>query len=191
MTWWKDLSKDSISGVIVALITGGGGIAVVVWLWNYVKQLFQWLMAILTFSVTMPLGAILILSMLLLVILPTVGFVMRRRISSKASVQKGSFLDYTSDTIFEIIVSWEWIRGLGDRGYSLNNLHMRCPKCGGLLSQHSSVDFDNYVPFPIIRCNFKDCGWKISSDMERLSYGEMQTRLAEEIDRRCYQKFRG
>lgn len=99
-------------------------------------------------------------------------------------------LDYTSDNIFEMIVSWEWTKGLGDRGYSLRNLHMRCPKCGGLLSQHSSVDYNNYVPFPIIKCNFKGCGWKIASDMERLGYGEMQARLAEEIDRRCFQKFR-
>ncbi|WP_157922218.1 hypothetical protein ABTY30_004645 [Escherichia coli] len=47
MAWLKDLSKDSISGVIVALVTGGSGIAVVVWLWNYIKQFFHWLMDIL------------------------------------------------------------------------------------------------------------------------------------------------
>lgn len=190
MAWLKDLSKDSISGVIVALVTGGSGIAVVVWLWNYIKQFFYWLMDILTFPVTMPLWMLLILSILLLAILPTVGFVMRRRIAAKATGQEGSFLHYTSDNIYEMIVSWEWTKALGDSGYSLINLHMRCPKCGGLLSQHSSVDLYNYVPFPIIKCNFKGCGWKIASDMERLSYGEMRTRLAQEIDRRCFQKFR-
>ncbi|MEF8118670.1 hypothetical protein E0K69_01765 [Escherichia coli] len=73
MAWLKDLSKDSISGVIVALVTGGSGIAVVVWLWNYIKQFFHWLMDILTFPVTMPLWMLLILSILLLAILPTVG----------------------------------------------------------------------------------------------------------------------
>lgn len=91
MAWLKDLSKDSISGVIVALVTGGSGIAVVVWLWNYIKQFFHWLMDILTFPVTMPLWMLLILSILLLAILPTVGFVMRRRIAAKATGQEGSF----------------------------------------------------------------------------------------------------
>ncbi|UNA35754.1 hypothetical protein LRM35_24760 [Klebsiella variicola subsp. variicola] len=186
MAWWKDLSKETISSVIVALVTGGG----VFWLWKYVKQFFHWLMNILTLPVTMPLWMLLILSILLLVILPTVGFLMRRRIASKATGKKKSFLDYTSDTIFEMIVSWEWYKRYGDRGHSLNNLQMRCPKCGGLLSEHSSVDYYNYyAPYPIVKCNFKGCGWKITSDMERLSYGEMRAVLTEEIDRRCFQQF--
>ncbi|EMJ5422696.1 hypothetical protein RFI10_004266 [Klebsiella aerogenes] len=185
MAWWKDLSKETISSIIVALVTGGG----VFWLWKYVKQFFHWLMNILTFPVTMPLWMLLILSILLLAILPTAGFLMRRRNALKATGQEKSFLDYTSDTIFEMIVSWEWTKGLGDRGYSLRNLHMRCPTCGGLLSQYSSADYYNYDPFPIIKCNFKGCGWKISSDMERVSYGEMKARLAEEIDRRCFHQF--
>ncbi|HHM1628793.1 TPA: hypothetical protein ACRG3N_004896, partial [Klebsiella pneumoniae] len=96
MAWWKDLSKETISSVIVALVTGGG----VFWLWKYVKQFFHWLMNILKLPVTMPLWMLLILSILLLVILPTVGFLMRRRIASKATGKKKNFLDYTSDTIF-------------------------------------------------------------------------------------------
>ncbi|WP_171966149.1 hypothetical protein [Cronobacter sakazakii] len=189
MAWWKDLSKDSISGVIVTLVTSGGGLAVGVWLWNYIKQFFHWLITIFTFPITMPLWTFLILSILLLIVLPTIGLVMRHRIASKATEREGSFLGYTSDNIFEMIVSWEWTKALGHSGYSLRDLHMRCPKCGGLLSQHSSIVHYNYSPYPIIKCSFKGCGWKIASDMERLSYGEMQTRLAQEIDRRCFQKF--
>jgi hypothetical protein len=120
----------------------------------------------------------------------TVEFVTRHRIASKATGQEGSILDYTSDNIYEMIVSQEWTKALRDRGHSLRNLHMRCPKFRGLLSQHSSVDYYNYVPLSNINCNFKNCGWKISSDLKPLSYGEIHTRLAEEIDRRCYLKFR-
>ena len=189
MTWWKDLSKESISGVIVALVTGGGGIAVIVWLWNYITQFFHWLINILTIPVTLPLWMLAVSSTLLLVFLPTIGFVIRHRVASKGTGQIDSFFEYKKDTIFEMLVSWEWYKGYGDRGYSLNNLQMRCPKCGGLLSEHSSIEYYNYTPYPIIKCEFKGCNWKIAPDMERLNYGDMRTKLAQEIDRRCFQRF--
>lgn len=189
MAWWKDLDKDSISSVIAALVTGGSGIAVIVWLWNYIKQFFHWLINILSNPVSLPLWALLVLSTLLLVILPTIGFVMRRRSTSKDTGQKETFFGYKNDTIFEMLVSWDWYKGYGDRGYSLNNLQMRCPKCGGLLSEHSSIEYYNYTPYPIVKCEFKGCDWRIAPEMERLNYGDMRTRLAQEIDRRCFQKF--
>ena len=64
MAWWKDISKDSISGLVVALVTGSGGIAAIVWLWRYIKQIFYWLVSILVHPVTIPVWAIAILVML-------------------------------------------------------------------------------------------------------------------------------
>ena len=83
MAWWKDLSKDSISGVIVTLVTGGSGIAVIVWLWNYIKKFFHWLVDIFVYPVTLPVWALLLISISLLVLLPTVGFVLRRKVTSE------------------------------------------------------------------------------------------------------------
>ncbi|MGE5985822.1 hypothetical protein [Klebsiella michiganensis] len=188
MAWWKDLSKDSISGVIVTLVTGGSGIAVIVWLWNYIKKFFHWLVDIFVYPVTLPVWALLLISISLLVLLPTVGFVLRRKVTSEANNHLESFLDYKTDTIFGILVSWRWVRRLGSQNYSLDSLTMRCPVCSGMLVQHAN-DLYNLNPYPLIKCQIHGCDWKISRDFERLTYGDMRIKLEQEIDRRCFQRF--
>lgn len=188
MGWWKDLSKNSISGVIVALVTGGGGLAVLVWLWRYVRQFFHWLMNILLFPVTMPLWAMVGLSICLLVFLPTVAFFIRRKAAMASNGRMKSFIDYTTDTIFGMLVSWRWVRRLGSSNYSLDSLTIRCPVCSGMLSEHAN-DLYSLNPYPLIKCQFHGCNWKISREFERVSYGEIRIRIEKEIDRRCFQKF--
>lgn len=189
MEWWKDLSKESISGVIVALVTGGGGVAVIVWLWTYIKQLFHWLINVLVHPITMPLWAIIIVSILLLIIKPILGYAIRKRNVSASSEQTDSFLDYTNDTIFEIRTSWRWVKGRGVHSYSFDSLVMRCPVCSGMLDANPNVDLYNLNPYPLIRCKFHGCEWKIAHAFERISYGEMRVKLTQEIDRRCFQRY--
>lgn len=188
MGWWKDLSKNSISGVIVALITGGGGVAAIVWLWNYIKDLFKSLINILIYPVVLPLWVMLVLSITLLVLLPTLGFLMRRKADSKAAGKMKNFFDYTTDTIFGMLVSWRWVRRLGDQNYSLDALTMRCPACSGVLAVRAN-DLYNLNPYPFIKCQCHGCNWKIAREFERVTYGEMRTQLKHEIDRRCFQQF--
>lgn len=189
MGWWKDLSKDSISGVIVTLVTGGGGIAAIVWLWRYIKQIFHWLVSILVHPVTLPVWAIAILSVLLLTTVPVIAHIMRRKSHSETSSQTGTFLDYTNDTIFGMNVSWRWIRLYGNRNYTLNSIEIRCPECSGILSEYSNTDQYNRYMYPLIKCGFRDCGWHIAHEFEQISYRDMDRKLTQEIDRRCYQRF--
>lgn len=189
MGWWKDLSKDSISGVIVAFVTGSGGIAAVVWLWSYIKQFFIWFIDILLHSVSLPIWAIVILSVILLILVPTAKYLIRQKRKSENSANKGTFLDYTNDTIFGMMVSWRWIKMLGKKDYSLNSIEMRCPKCYGALSEYSNSDQYNRYMYPLIKCGFHGCDWTISHEFERVSYREMGYKLMQEIDRRCYQKY--
>lgn len=91
MGWWKDLTKDSVSGVVVALVTGGGGLAAIVWLWSYIKSCFLWLINVLFYPVTMPVWAVITVSIILLITLPTVGYVIRQKLASGNLEQEDSF----------------------------------------------------------------------------------------------------
>lgn len=188
MGWWKDLTKDSVSGVVVALVTGGGGLAAIVWLWSYIKSCFLWLINVLVYPVTMPVWAMITVSIILLIALPTIGYVIRRKLASGNLEQEDSFLNYTNDTIFGMLVSWRWVRGMGGN-YSLDSLNMRCPICFGMLSEHE-INLYGLSPYPLIKCTAHGCNWKIARDFERVSYREMHVKMDQEIDRRCYQKFR-
>ena len=189
MGWWKDLSKNSISGLIVALVTGSGGLAAVVWLWRYIKQIYHWLVSILAYPVTIPVWGIAILSVILLALVPVIKHIMRRNIEKEASEQTGSFLDYTNDTIFGMSVSWRWVKLLGSKDYSLNSVELRCPKCFGVLSEYSNMQQYNRYMYPIIKCGFHGCDWVIGHEFERVSHREMGHMVMQEIDRRCYQKY--
>lgn len=189
MAWWKDLSKDSISGLVVALVTGSGGIAAIVWLWRYIKQIFHWLVSILVHPVTIPVWAIAILSVILLTLVPVIKYVIRRKSESAASSQTGTFLDYTNDIIFGMNVSWSWIKPYGNKNYTLSSIEVRCPECSGILSEYSDSDQYNRYMYPLIKCGFHDCGWHIAREFERISYRDMDYKLTQEIDRRCYQRF--
>lgn len=189
MAWWKDLSKDSISGLVVALVTGSGGIAAIVWLWSYIKQIFHWLVSILVHPVTIPIWAIAILSVILLTLVPVITHIIRRKSESETSSQTDTFLDYTNDTIFGMNVSWRWIRLYGNKDYTLNSIEVRCPKCSGILSEYSNTEQYNRYIYPLIKCGFHDCGWRIAHEFERISYRDMDYKLTQEIDRRCYQRF--
>ncbi|WP_346826099.1 hypothetical protein [Serratia inhibens] len=189
MGWWKDLSKNSISGLIVALVTGSGGLAVVVWLWRYIKQIYHWLVSIMAHPVTIPVWGITILSAILLALVPVITHIMSRNNEKEASAQTGTFLDYTNDTIFGMNVSWRWIKPYGNKNYTLNSIEVRCPECSGILSEYSDSDQYNRYVYPLIKCGFHDCGWHIAREFERISYRDMDYKLTQEIDRRCYQRF--
>nr|WP_139212168.1 hypothetical protein [Pluralibacter gergoviae] len=188
MGWWKDLSKDSLSGIVVALVTGGGGLAIV-WLWKYVKKILSWLVDIIVYPVTIPIWLLIISSVILLTLVPVIKYVIRRKSESATSSQTGTFLDYTNDTIFGMNVSWSWIKPYGNKNYTLSSIEVRCPECSGILSEYSDSNQYNRYMYPLIKCGFHDCGWHIAREFERISYRDMDYKLTQEIDRRCYQRF--
>lgn len=186
MGWFKDITKDSLSGVLVTAVTGSG---IVYWLWDYFKKLFQWVLACLSYPVTMPVWALIILSFFLLISLPTLTFLIRRNMASKSNESAGDLLSYNRDIIYEMVVTWRWKKFIGNSGYSLDALEMRCPHCGGLLSEYSNMDRLHYDPYPIIKCRFEGCNWKVANNLKNTTFGDMRHKIKQEIDRRCFQKF--
>lgn len=183
MGWLKDVSKDSAVGVIVAIVTGGSGLAVIVWLWKYLIILGDLLWRGLSYPVAIPIWCILVASVMLLIFIPTVVKIMKRSDETTANDHPkntlNKILNYTEDNLFGMDLTWRWDQDYFDKTYRLGSLIKRCPNCHAILEE-------KHYSYPKIRCITQGCNWHFADQNNLRHLHEIDTAIAREIDRRAH-----
>lgn len=182
MGWFKDFSKQSAVGIVVALATGSGGIAAIIWLWKYIVIFGNWIWRGLSYPVVLPVWFILIASAVLLLFIPAViAIQIRSERSAAKDLSKNvlnSILNYTEDHLFGIDLNWRWDQDYFERTYEIGSLVKRCSSC------HAVLD-ENHFHLPKIRCLTHGCDWKFNYSPNMNSLNDIDRAIRREIDRRA------
>lgn len=183
MGWLKDVGKDSVVGVIVALATGSGGIALVVWLWKNIANFSKWIWAGLTYSITLPIWLSLIISLILLLLIPIVVIILEKHKNVDTTKDNSDpindVLSYKQDTLFGMNLSWEWVKDYFDGKYYFKSIVKRCPNCHAVLEQNS-------YSYPEIYCITEGCNWKFNERNGPVHLHQIDNGIAKEIERRAH-----